>query len=105
MRILRRAVDCALHATANGSRAIDGTYEAIAGRWAVGVQSMVTDQNDVANRSPRWFTDGVKPTNNLAPPSLLGMARVRIREEHKRRVSIELNQCCDFRIATWHEPE
>ena len=69
VRTIRRAVDCALYdATANGTRTINGTYEAIAWRWAVGVQNMMANQNDIHNRSPQWLTDGVKPTYNLAPP-------------------------------------
>ena len=36
VRTIRRAVDCALYdATANGTRTINGTFEAIAWRWAV----------------------------------------------------------------------
>ena len=69
VRSLRRAVACALHdASANGTRTINGTYEAIAWRWAVGVHNLMVNKNDVHNRSPQWITDGVKPTYNLAPP-------------------------------------
>ena len=69
VRTIRRAVDCALYdATANGTRTINGTFEAIVWRWAVGVQNMMANQNDIHNRSPQWLTDGVRPTYNLAPP-------------------------------------
>jgi hypothetical protein len=66
-RRLRRMVDCGLADASKHARNIDGSFEAYAWAWAVDVYNILSNPNDIDNRSPYEFANDLQPVFRGAP--------------------------------------
>ena len=62
VRSLRRLIDCALVDGSRWGSVINGTFEAIAGEFAVHTHNILANRSDTLNRSPHELNFGVPPT-------------------------------------------